>query len=384
MRSAVGIFGLLCGLIVIGLVGRYGYTSTDVETDAWIVAFLFGAIAVGGLFGHAVAVRLWRRSKLASIAFGLVSAVALVLNLSNSLGAIAGRADHATMERVTTNRAIRAAEAEVKRLTDLRDAMPPFVPTNAAAVAAAKRVADAATTAKERECDGGNPRQRGDHCRAREGDERNAIERLANVTAAMAATDRAVKLEADAKAQRDKLAALGPIVTVNVQGSAITKLFRLPDGEAEFAATVQQFGIAVIVEMIIVMCMIAWELLGSAQGTASEVMREMNIVAPVKPRLVATTNVEPVGSVPKIMATVLEPADGERVELADAYRAYVARCKAERRRALPPEQFAESLKKFCEECGISIQRPSGRVYLVGVRCRGSKLERVQTASKRAS
>ena len=57
MRSAVGIFGVVCGLIVIGLVGRYGFKSTDIEADAWIMAFLFGAIAAGGLFGHAVAVR---------------------------------------------------------------------------------------------------------------------------------------------------------------------------------------------------------------------------------------------------------------------------------------------------------------------------------------
>ena len=48
MRSAVGIFGVVCGLIAIGLVGRYGFKSTDIEADAWIVAFLFGAIAAGG------------------------------------------------------------------------------------------------------------------------------------------------------------------------------------------------------------------------------------------------------------------------------------------------------------------------------------------------
>jgi hypothetical protein len=149
MRSAVGIFGVVCGLIAIGLVGRYGFKSTDIEADAWIVAFLFGAIAAGGLFGHAVAVRLWRLSQPASISVGVVSAAALLLNLSNSLGAIAGRADTVTMERITKNRSIRAAETELKRLTDLRTAMPAFVQTDADAVSAAKRAADAATTAKE-------------------------------------------------------------------------------------------------------------------------------------------------------------------------------------------------------------------------------------------
>jgi hypothetical protein len=59
----------------------------------------------------------------------VVSAAALLLNLSNSLGAIAGRADTATMERITKNRSIRAAETELRRLTDLRTAMPAFVQT---------------------------------------------------------------------------------------------------------------------------------------------------------------------------------------------------------------------------------------------------------------
>ena len=78
----------MCGLIVIGLVGRYGFKSTDIEADAWIMAFLFGAIAAGGLFGHAVAVRSVATSQAASVAVGIVSAVALLLNLSNSLGAM--------------------------------------------------------------------------------------------------------------------------------------------------------------------------------------------------------------------------------------------------------------------------------------------------------
>ena len=189
MRSAVGIFGVVCGLIVIGLVGRYGFKSTDIEADAWIMAFLFGAIAAGGLFGHAVAVRLWRSSQAASVAVGIVSAVALLLNLSNSLGAIAGRADTATMERVAKNRSIRAAEAELKRLTDLRTAMPAFVQTDADAVSAAKRAADAATTAKERECGAGDPKQRGRFCRDKEDAEKAATEALAQVSAAKAATD---------------------------------------------------------------------------------------------------------------------------------------------------------------------------------------------------
>ena len=315
MRSAVGIFGVVCGLIAIGLVGRYGFKSTDIEADAWIMAFLFGAIAAGGLFGHAVAVRLWRTSQPASVAVGIVSAAALLLNLSNSLGAIAGRADTVTLERIAKNRSIRAAESELKRLTDLRTSMPAFVQTDADAVSAAKRAADAATTAKERECGGGDPRQRGRFCRDKEDAEKAAADTLTNASAAKAATDRATKLEADAQKQRDKLAELGPLVTVNVQGTAIAKLFRLPDEEADFAATAQQFGVAVVVELIIVMCMIAWEVLGHAMPTAARPEDVANkadettpgVAPPItpalrpRPKLVAANNDPPAGSIPKIM-----------------------------------------------------------------------------------
>jgi hypothetical protein len=381
MRSAVGIFGVACGLIVIGLVGRYGFKSTDIEADAWIMGFLFGAIAAGGLFGHAVAVRLWRTSQAASVAVGIVSAVALLLNLSNSLGAIAGRADTVTMERITKNRSIRAAEAELKRLTDLRMAIPAFVQTDADAVSAAKRAADAATTAKERECGAGDPKQRGRFCRDKEDAEKAATETLTQVSAAKATTDRATKLENDAQKQRDKLAELGPLVIVNVQGSAIAKLFRLPDEEADFAATAQQFGVAVVVELIIVMCMIAWEVLGYALPTPArpedvasnaavaslEVTPPGMLALPPSPKLVAANNEPLAGSIPKIMTAALEPAAGKRVELEEAFGAYVGTCQAEGKRAVPPGQFVDPLRKFCKVAGIRIKEEPGQVYLMDVR-----------------
>ena len=63
MRAVVGVFGCLCGLIVVALVARYGFKTADNEIDGAISAFLFGVIAAGGLGGHAVAIRLWRRNR---------------------------------------------------------------------------------------------------------------------------------------------------------------------------------------------------------------------------------------------------------------------------------------------------------------------------------
>jgi hypothetical protein len=243
------------------------------------------------------------------------------------------------------------------------------------------RPVDAATTAKERECGGGDPKQRGRFCRDKEDAEKAAADALAQVSAAKATTDRATKLESDAQKQRDRLAELGPLVTVNVQGSAIAKLFRLPDEEADFAATAQQFGVAVVVELIIVMCMIAWEVLGHALPTAArpedvageaavvslEVSPPATLALPPRPKLVAASNEPPAGSIPKIMTAALEPAAGKRVELKEAFGAYAGACQSEGMGAVPPGLFVDPLRKFCKAAGIRIKDEGGHVYLVNVR-----------------
>ena len=104
MRSLLGAFGLVCGAIVVWTVGSYGYGSSDDPNVKWNMAFLFGAIACGGLFGHAVSARLWRISQTLSLVIGGVCGIALIVNLSNSLGALAGRADKSTVERIALNK----------------------------------------------------------------------------------------------------------------------------------------------------------------------------------------------------------------------------------------------------------------------------------------
>ena len=102
MRKLVGLFGAVCGLVAVALVARYGYTTADTEIDGVITAFLFGTIAAGGLGGHAVAVRIWQRNGWWACAVGVIAAIALTVNLSNSLGAIAGRGDVRTAQRLQT------------------------------------------------------------------------------------------------------------------------------------------------------------------------------------------------------------------------------------------------------------------------------------------
>jgi hypothetical protein len=301
---------------------------------------------------------------------GFVSVMALLLNLSNSLGAIAGRAETGTLERIAKNRTIRAAEMELKRLIALRDAMPAFKPTDAAAYTAAQRAADAAAKARTAECE-----KRGPRCRDREADEGRINAELTTVAEAKAATDRANRLESEADRERRKLAALGPVVTVNVQGSAIAKLFRLPDGEADFAAMAHQFGIAVVVELLIMRALIAWEVLGCTAASAHSVEpmhadeagaidATLTLPEPVKLKCQCAEPTK--GQVMRIMTEALEPAPGKSVCLDTGYRRYATICRAEGLEPVMPEHYLDAMVEFCRAVGLTTKAKKGRLHLVNV------------------
>ena len=138
-------------------------------------------------------------------------------------------------------------------------------------------------------------------------------------------------------------------MTVNT-GQAIAKLFRLPDDEVGFAATLQQFGIATV-ELIILMCLIAWKVIPPARATCpagarqgvcaggrgcqTGVPRLPEVVAtychsagssgqpaaippPPKPKL-ASDHKAPAGPIQKIMHDVLGPQRRCRAKLRQAY-----------------------------------------------------------------
>jgi hypothetical protein len=373
MRELVGIFGLVCGAVVVWTVANYGYSSADDPSVKWNMAFLFAVIATGGLFGHAVSVRLWHRSRFWSVIVGLACAGALLINLSNSLGALAGKDSRSTAEAATKSTQIRDDRAELARLQKALDAIGPYTPTDEAAVSAAKRAADAATKSREAEC-GTTEKQRGNNCRAREADERKANEDLAKATGAKASTNRANRLEAQMQPVRDRLAKAGPIAATNVQGNALAKLFRLPDAEAGFMATLQQFGLAAVVEILIVLSMVSFELMAPRTLSAKVIEPAVKPEAPKlsaealfdRPRLVASNPENPVGSVKRILTESLETAKGAKVELAELANRYRAVCKAQSKRACSLEMFTGEVAAFCETVGIKRKTEGEHLYLVDV------------------
>jgi hypothetical protein len=85
-------------------------------------------------------------------------------------------------------------------------------------------------------------------------------------------------------------------------------------------------------------------------------------------KLVAAVRSEGIaGSIPKILTAALEPAAGQRVEMAEVYRRYNLDCTAEGNSAVPPAQFADPLARFCKGAGIRTKVEGEHVYLLNVR-----------------
>lgn len=387
LRNAVGLFGVICGLIVVATVGLYGYSTADSEAARWNMAFLYGAIATGGLFGHAVAVAVWRINRFWSFMIGVACFLALGINLSNSLGALVGRNATATAESNTKTTQSADDRAELKRLEGLQAAIGKFTPTDAAAVEAAKTAASTATKQRVTEC-GANNEKRGTNCKAREGDERKAQEALATATSNKAATDRAADLEEKMAPIRERLRTVGVIAPTNIQGHALAKLFRLPESEAEYAATLQNFMLAAVVEVLIVLSIIAFELLGRADRNAAAAPAHTPQAAPViasglperaKPRLVTEdkkpaatvhrlpTPQKPPGRVSRFLVDTLAPASTRsKVEIADVYVAYRAWCSETHAVPLDLDTFGDQLATALDVAGIEAREIRNRVYLMGV------------------
>ena len=396
MRSIVGIFGTMCGIIAVAIVARYGFMSADTKVDGLITAFLFGAIATGGLGGHAVAVRVWRHSWPWSIIIGVVSAAALFVNLSNSLGFIAGRGEKGLAERAKSIDTVASDKAELARITKDRKSIPVFAITTKASVTASQSAVDSAARIRQEEC-----KQRGPRCRDRELEEQAAHNKLVEVTEAQAATERASRLDTKIASLRAKIATAKPIGKANPQGEAlklIFQLFQFPKSVAESASTYQQFAVAAIVELLIVMSFVAFELIGREVRAAKSKPKSTDPTAEIlneiskhlqkgprraKPKLV-TSDGKRSGSVPDIMADILEPAKGERIEIEDGYRAYQATCANKELRPVSPDKFIEAMQVFCARCEIETDVNEDHVLLLGVKITSKGQEMRETVSARTT
>ena len=398
MRTFARLFGVLCGLVVIAIAARYGFKTSDNDFDGYIWAFTYGSVTLGGLFGHSLAVRVWRHNGRIGAVVMAVSAVALVISLSNSLGAMAGRGNEQQAERMRTADSVRDLRRGLERAEIERKELK-FEAADEAAVNAARAKATAASAAKEAEC-----QYRAQRCRDKETAEAAALAALETATKNRAATDRAAKLDSDIAAFRDKIEKAGPVLEANSQGNALARLFNLPDTKAATLSTYQNLAMAIVIELLIVMSLVASEVLEHHEARAPEVRPAVateqaatplaspvdaaSVMTPLaydeapkafppprRPRLISS-QASPVGSVPVILADILEPGRG-KVEIADLFAAYVEACGVCGKRPIPAEEFPAEIAQLCKTLGITIEGGASGVFLLKVKIRpvrGLKVE----------
>ena len=254
MQTFARLFGLICGAVVITIAARYGFRTSDNDVDGWIWAFMYGAVSLGGLFGHALGVRAWRQSKLVGALVFAGSAFALLISLSNSIGAMAGRGNEQQATRIQVADLVRDTRRSLKRAEEEREALR-FTPTDEDAVSAARARAAAATAAKEAEC-----KYRSARCREKEEVESKALADLEGATRNKAATDQEAKLDAQITSLKEKIEKAGPVLEANGQGNALARLFNLPEANAATLSTYQNLAMAMVIEFLIVISLVASEI----------------------------------------------------------------------------------------------------------------------------
>jgi hypothetical protein len=385
MRVLFGGLAVLLGAVSISLAARYGYKGGDTVIDGVISAVVFGAIALCAFLFDAAAVRLWFMShRIGSAPIGCIAAAALIVTFTNSLGAIAGRADVTQAERVRAKDDAAADRAELARITQERAAVR-FQPATEETVTAPRDAVAAAERIRTAECGNGDPKQRGPNCRHRETEEQARREALTLALSGKAAADRAASLDHAAETLRARLAAAPPVQNPNPLGAALALL--LGAGAAALTAW-QQAIVAAVFELCLVGVMVIYELLGHGRviadtevtsrgvclnvGTlAAESVRGPTLARPAleRSRAPKAAKREPLtGSVPSFVHDRIYPADGERLEMKSLTAEYRSWCGQTGCAPIGLTELLDEIEKVCSKLGVEIEvGQDQRVYCVGVK-----------------
>jgi hypothetical protein len=271
--------------------------------------------------------------------------------------------------------------AELARLTVERAAMT-LTPATAETVAAARATVNAAERAQKAECGNGDPKQRGNNCRAPETTEASARATLATVIANKAATDRAATIDADIRAIRKRLETGTAVANPNPLGAALEAM--LGAGAAALTAW-QQAIVAAVFELCLVAVMVAIELLGhwrappATAGPARPVEASAPVVGgasaapaaalppPRKARAKAAST--KAGSVKGFFRNYIFPAeDGERVDIKTMVDTYRGWCAGQGLTPVKLDAFLDEIERLCGKLGVRIEPGADqRVYAHGVK-----------------
>lgn len=248
MRYAVGIFGILGALCLIGFVAQAAFMTSDTFLVGVSSGIFFGMIATAGLCGPAVAKNLWtNHSRIGGVVVGLIAVAALVSNVMVSLGGIAGRGDLQSAE--TRKQALNEKDtrADLERLLRERDGMS-FKVTTTDVVQGARDAVLAAERTRKAECDKANNVMR---CRERESDEKARRTELQSAALDHAQTLRAEKIDGEIGRLREQLKTANPTRRDNPQAVAMAGLLGLAETEIARVGFWQNFAIAVLLELVV-------------------------------------------------------------------------------------------------------------------------------------
>jgi hypothetical protein len=395
MRHIALVVAILAGAVLVGIAAQYGSTLTDNPKSALAWGFLYGFVTLGGLFGHGLALRVWRHDKKAGLFIGAVAMAAFIIGLSNSLGSMASRGNETTAKRQSVAGDVEDLRGQLKIAEEERKGLK-YDPADEDTVNVANEAATNASTAKLRAC----KYRRGQACIEKENAEKTALEKKTKATNDKAAADRAKKLDEEIiPGLREQIRKAGPVLETNSQGLVLARLAGYTEEEAKKEAPKllarQNLGMVTVVDMLIVAAMIGYEALTHAHHAAQErppvpqvpvvakgvsvrvrELEEMEpdelppLLATPKPRLISS-QVVPFGNVFAIAADVSESGPG-KLELREFYIAYARACKEQGKRPVGVEKFAEDIKKLCEASGVKIQVEGDKVYLLNVRLKASE------------
>jgi hypothetical protein len=377
-----------CIAISAALAGLYGYMTADTQIYGAIRASSLFAVAVIGGCCPAWASYHWHARRYGQSLFTfLVCVVCLAVTLGGGMGTIAGGADKSTAERTKVSNAANFNRAELERITAELKKLPEHRP--AGTVTADIEAAKAGRLYKS---SGGCELERINSKAVRE-----ACETFHKLEAELATAKTADQLEGKVARLGAALKEAPAVQSANPQAMVIANLLRIPIDDAvawyAFVASLalELAGMAAMMradastspprkpEPVTVPIAKVTEPVNITELEPVKMIEPVHTVEPIKiappkPQLVASVDTK-AGSVPDILVGLLEPASGQRVEIADIYKEYAQACQAAGARALSAEQFIEPAQRFCRECRIRTQQIDEHIYLIDVQIAGTVAKR---------
>jgi hypothetical protein len=376
MRLLFGWLAVLLGSVSIALAARYGYRGADTVVDGTISAVVFGAIALCACLFDAAAVRLYFMGhRIGCVVVGIIAAAALVVTFTNSLGAIAGRADATQAARAKVTADTAADRAKLQRLETERGRLE-FKPATDEDVQAARDAVLAAERVRAAECD-----KRGPRCRERETEEQGKRDVLGATLANKALTGQAAKLEAEIAEVRERLSKAQLVQNPNSLGAVLEPIV----GATAAALTAwQQAVVAAVFDLCLLGVMVVYELLGHGapalapgrsgwwgrwQGATNgnEPAQSLQPAQSERKAPQTATKAKKRGSVRAFIDECVAPADGERVEMKALLQDYRAWCGEKNVQPVALVAFLEDIEVVCGKIGVQIVNEADRVFCLGMK-----------------